>query len=115
MNALSVPGRGFMPNWSPSGKRLLYSAYHERDNSRPMLWVTDASGQEIGRNRQRLNLLTWADKCVWGSDTELFCGVPVELPIGAGYSKDTFSQISDNLYYINLETGVSKKISSIDQ
>jgi Tol biopolymer transport system component len=113
--ALTVPGRGFVPNWSTSGKRLLYSVYHERDNDRPMLWVSEASGQDIGKNRQKLNLMTWADKCVWSNDNEIFCAVPIDLPAGAGYDKSRFTDIPDNVYYINLETGLSKKINSTDQ
>lgn len=113
--ALTVPGRGFVPNWSPAGSRLLYSVYHERDNNRPMLWVSDASGQDIGRNRQKLNLMTWADKCVWKNDKEIVCAVPIDLPTGAGYDKTRFMDIPDNIYYINLETGLSQKINTGDQ
>lgn len=113
--ALTVPGRGFVPSWSPTGKLLLYSVYHERDNDKPMLWVSEASGQDIGKNRKKLNLMTWADKCVWSNDKELFCAVPIDLPIGAGYDESKFSDIPDDLYYINLDTGVSKKINSSDQ
>lgn len=114
-NALTVPGRGFVPSWSPSGKQLLYSVYHERDNNKPMLWISDASGQDIGKNRKKLNLMTWADKCVWSNDKELFCAVPIDLPAGAGYDRSRFTEIPDDVYYINLETGVSKKINSGDQ
>ncbi|MDD5438047.1 MAG: hypothetical protein PHC70_02795 [Patescibacteria group bacterium] len=113
--ALTVAGRGFVPNWSTSGKSLLYSVYHQRDNNKPMLWVSDASGQDIGKNRQKLNLMTWADKCVWSNDTEIFCAVPIDLPAGAGYDESRFSDVPDDIYYINLETGLSKKISAPDQ
>lgn len=114
-NALTVPGRGFIPNWSATGKRLLYSVYHERDSNKPMLWIADAMGQDIGKNRQKLNLMTWADKCVWSTDDEMFCAVPVDLPTGAGYDQSKFAEIPDNIYYINLKTALSKKINTPDQ
>lgn len=114
-SALTVPGRGFVPNWSPTGKKILYSVHHQRDGERPMLWISDASGQDVGRNRQKMNLMTWADKCVWANDKELFCAVPVELPIGAGFERKPFLVIPDDIYYINLDTGISKKISTPDQ
>lgn len=113
--ALNVPGRGFVPNWSPTGKKILYSVHHQRDGERPMLWISDASGQDVGRNRQKMNLITWADKCVWANDKEIFCAVPIELPIGAGYERSPFLGIPDDIYYINLDTGVSQKINTPEQ
>ncbi|MFA6161225.1 MAG: hypothetical protein WC766_03525 [Patescibacteria group bacterium] len=114
-NALTVQGSGFMPNWSATGKRLLYSVYHPNDSNKPMLWAVDSVGQDIGKNRQKLNLMTWADKCVWSSDDEIFCAVPVDLPAGAGYDKNKFAEVPDNIYYINLKTAMSKKINTPDQ
>ncbi len=113
--SLIVPGRGFMPSWSPTGKKLLFSAYHDRDQNKPTLWICDANGQDIGRNRQRLNLNTWADKCVWSNESELFCAVPIDLPVGAGFDEKRFAEIPDDIYYINLGDGTSKKISTPDQ
>ena len=113
--ALTVPGAGFVPNWSPTGKRLLYSVYHERDDNKPVLWVSDASGQDIGRNRQRLNLMTWADKCVWATDSSLICAVPVALAKGAGFDRNAYSDTPDDIYSIDLQSGASKKINTPDQ
>ncbi|MFZ6015325.1 MAG: TolB family protein [Patescibacteria group bacterium] len=108
--ALDVPGRGFIPNWSPSGNKILYSVYHERDNLRPMLWVSDASGSDIGRNRKKLNIITWADKCAWADENTLYCGVPSDLPPGAAIDPAAFSQVSNDIYKINLSTGISQKL-----
>ncbi len=113
--SLVVPGYGFQPNWSPSGKKILYSVYHTRDDNKPMLWISDASGDNIGTNRKKLNLNTWADKCVWGNENSLYCAVPVNLPGGAGYDEQSFNSITTDIYKIDLSTGVAKKISTPDQ
>lgn len=112
LKSLKVSGRGFIPNWSPNGKKLLYSVYHERDQYRPMLWVSDASGANIGQNRQKLNMITWADKCAWMDEVNIICAVPVNLPTGAGADPEAFSSVSDDIYHINLSNGISKKINT---
>ncbi len=108
---LKVAGKGFLPSWSPTGKQLLYSIYHARDNYKPMLWISDASGAEIGRNRRQLNINTWADKCVWDDEQTIYCGVPIALPDGAGWDRNLVSSVSDNIYRIDLKTGTAKKIN----
>ncbi len=112
--SLIVPGRGFLPNWSPNGQHLIYSVYHERDGLRPSLWVTGANG-DTSEGRRGLNLNTWADKCAWESENSLICGVPQSLDTGAGLNRDKFSDIPDDLYRIDLTNGVSVKISTADQ
>lgn len=109
---LKVAGKGFLPSWSPTGKQLLYSIYHERDNYKPMLWISEASGPEIGQNRRRLNINTWADKCVWHDEQTIYCGVPVALPDGAGWDRNLVSAVSDDIYRIDLKTGVAQKINT---
>jgi Tol biopolymer transport system component len=108
---LKVAGKGFLPSWSPTGKQLLYSIYHERDNYKPMLWISEASGPNIGQNRRRLNINTWADKCVWSDEQTLYCAVPVSLPDGAGWDREKFNATSDDMYKIDLKTGVAQKIN----
>jgi hypothetical protein len=113
--SLIVPGRGFLPNWSPSGKQVLYSVYHERDQLRPSLWVSGGSGDAIGENRRGLNLATWADKCAWQDENTLYCGVPQSLDVGAGLAPERFASVPDDVYKIDLRTGVSVKINTPDQ
>ncbi|MFA5935441.1 MAG: hypothetical protein WC787_01110 [Patescibacteria group bacterium] len=113
--SLVVPGRGFTPNWSPTGRQILYSVYHERDQLKPSLWVSGGAGDDIGEDRRSLNLNTWADKCVWSSDTEMYCGVPQTLDPGAGLSRERFANVPDDLYRVDLRTGVSTKINTADQ
>lgn len=112
LKPLKVAGKGFVPSWSPTGKQLLYSIYHERDNYKPMLWVSDAAGANIGLNRRRLNIYTWADKCVWNDEQTLYCGVPISLPDGAGWDREKMSAVSDDIYKIDLKTGIAQKINS---
>ncbi|MBU1032751.1 MAG: hypothetical protein ABII13_05400 [Patescibacteria group bacterium] len=113
--SLIVPGRGFQPNWSPTGKQILYSVYHERDEFRPSLWVSGGVGDQIGEDRRGLNLKTWADKCAWVDENDLICGVPQSLEIGAGLAPQNFTNVPDDVYRVNLRTGVSTKINTPDQ
>lgn len=109
---LKVAGKGFLPSWSPDGKQLLYSVYHERDQFKPMLWISDASGSQVGQNRRKLNINTWADKCAWADSSTIYCGVPVSLPAAAALDRDLVSSVSDDIYRINLNTGTAQKINS---
>lgn len=113
--SLIVPGRGFLPNWSPTGKQILYSVYHERDDLKPSLWISGGVGDAIGESRRGLNLTTWADKCAWQDDNVVYCGVPQTLDAGAGLARDRFAGTPDDLYKIDLRTGVSVKINTADQ
>jgi hypothetical protein len=111
--SLIVEGEGFEPNWSPTGKKLLYSVYSARSDFSPELWISDAYGDNIGNNRQTLKLNTWADKCSFADDTTLYCAVPQSLPQGSGMSREVANDISDDLYKIDLKTGL-KTIIPLD-
>ncbi len=109
--SLIVEGSGFQPQWSTTGNKLIYSVYSSRSDFKPELWVTDSSGDNIGNNRHLLNLNTWADKCTFSDDNILFCAVPRDLPTGAGMSRDIAQYNYDNLYKIDLRTGLKTPIS----
>ena len=47
-----VEGMGFQPQWSTTGKKLLYSVYSSRSDYKPELWLVDSYGDSIGNNRQ---------------------------------------------------------------
>lgn len=102
---LDVEGRGFIPNWSPSGSNLLYSVYQSGTGYLPSLWVSGASGDDIGSNRRELQLNTWADKCAWKSESEIVCGVPTSLGKGAGLQRSLFANTPDQLVKVNVDTG----------
>jgi len=112
LKSLKVAGKGFLPSWSPSGKQLLYSVYHERDSYKPMLWISDASGANVGQNRRKLNIQTWADKCAWADEQTIYCGVPISLPAGAALDRSAVSSVTDDIYRIDLTTGIAKKINT---
>lgn len=109
-----VEGRGFQPKWSPKGDRLLYSVYSNDNDLKPMLWIVDAQGDNIGAGRKKLNIETWADKCSFASDYELYCAVPENLEEGAGLFPELAKNTSDRLYKINTRTGTKKLIAIPD-
>lgn len=102
---LVVEGRGFIPNWSPSGQNILYSVYSGDVGFRPMLWVSGGSGDQINANRRNLGLQTWADKCAWHSEQFVYCAVPTNLGDGAGLQRELFTDTQDVIYKIDLASG----------
>jgi hypothetical protein len=109
-----IDGRGFQPKWQPEGKQLLYSVYSTATALKPELWLVDAEGDQIGNNRKRLNLQTWADKCSFASATDLYCAVPNSLDEGAGVFPELGQTTIDRLYRIDLATGAKKLIAIPD-
>src|SRR3989344_23883 len=105
-----VDGSGFEPQWSSTGKKLLYSVYSSRSDFKPELWLVDSQGDSIGNNRHLLKLNTWADKCTFSNDDTAFCAVPKDLPSGAGMSRDLAAYNYDDLYKIDLKTGLKTPI-----
>ncbi|QQR60971.1 hypothetical protein IPH19_00705 [Candidatus Uhrbacteria bacterium] len=102
---LVVEGRGFIPNWAPSGQNLLYSVHTSANNYLPTLWVSGAAGDSINANRINLQINTWADKCTWQGEQTLICGVPTRLGQGAGLQREIFQNNPDEIWKINLATG----------
>lgn len=105
-----VEGLDFQPKWSPSGRQLLYSVDSARSDFKPELWVVDAYGDSIGSNRRLIKLNTWAEKCSFAGDDTLFCAVPQSLPQGAGMSPAIADSIPDDVYKIDLATGIQTLI-----
>jgi hypothetical protein len=105
-----VEGSGFEPQWSTTGKKLLYSVYSSRSDFKPELWLVDSYGDSIGNNRQSLKLNTWADKCTFSNDSTAFCAVPKDLPTGSGMSREIAAFNYDDLYKIDLKTGLKTPI-----
>jgi len=110
----TVEGRGFQSKWSTTGDKLLYSVYSTDTNLNPQLWIVEASGDTIGQNRQSISLNTWADKCTFASNTEVYCAVPETLEKGAGLFPELADKTKDNLYKINLTTGTKELIAIPD-
>lgn len=108
----TVEGRGLTYEWSKTGDRLLYSVYNANSDMKPLLWIVDAQGENINKNRQSLELNTWADKCTFASNTEIYCAVPVNLETGAGLVRALADDNSDEIYKIDLTNGTKKLIAT---
>ena len=63
-------------------------------------------GDNIGSGRQLLGVNTWASKCAFADDSTVICGVPRFLPEGAGMSPDIAADTPDDLYRIDIKTGI---------
>ena len=113
--SIIAPGQGFVGNWSPTGKQILFSTWEPEDSNKPTLWIASGQASTMGADRKDLKLNTWADKCAWAGDTALFCGVPQDLPDNAGLMRAQFATLPDDLYKIDLQAGTAVKISTPDQ
>ncbi len=105
-----VEGLDFQSNWSPTGQKLLYSIDNSASSYKPDLWIVDAYGDSIGNNRKQLQLNTWAHKCSFADENTLFCAVPETLPDGAGMSPAIAKDTPDQLYKIDIRTGLKQPI-----
>ncbi|MBI4652640.1 hypothetical protein HY750_00060 [Candidatus Kuenenbacteria bacterium] len=104
--SMIVEGQDFKSQWSPKGDKLLYSVYNDAANNNPTLWVADAQGEDIGKNRISIGLQTWADKCIFSSDNETaYCAVPRNLPAGSGFYPELADKSPSDFYKINVKTG----------
>lgn len=109
-----INGRGFEPKWSVEGDRLLYSVYSSDNNMNPKLWIVDAQGDDIGYNRTNLGLDTWASKCTFATNNEVYCAVPQNLPQGAGMFPELADKSQDLLYKINTKNNTKTLIAIPD-
>lgn len=109
--SMVVEGRDFRGFWSPDGQKMLYSVYNSQDNFAPKLWISNASPDSVGDNRQNLELNTWADKCTFSSQTKIYCAVPEQLVYGSGLEPSSADQTPDQLYEIDLTTGSKNLIA----
>jgi Tol biopolymer transport system component len=110
--SMVVNGRGFDPAWSPDGKQLLYSVYASDSNLKPTLWIANAQGDAIGTGRTKLNVDTWADKCIFADSNKVYCAVPQNLQDGAGMFPELAAGTTDQLYQIDLTTNAKKLVSA---
>lgn len=107
-----VEGSGFKGSWDKDGKRLLYSVYSTSSQLKPTLWIADAKGEDIGKNRIELGVNTWVEKCAFSTDGgSVYCGVPKDLRTGAGIVPDLANQTTDDIYKIDLTTGAKTKVA----
>lgn len=109
-----VEGRGLNYTWSQTGDRLLYSVYNSKSDLKPLLWIVEAQGDRISEGRQSLGLNTWADKCTFATNTEIYCAVPTELEEGSGIFRAVAANSHDEIYKINLQNGTRTLIAIPD-
>lgn len=104
-------GLNFEGRWTPSGRKLLYSVSHQSTNFNPTLWLVDGSGNSMGQNRQPIGLQTWTHKCAFASETMVYCGVPRNLPRGAGIIPSVADGNADDIYRVNLTNGSVSRVA----
>jgi len=109
-----VEGRGLVTEWDPDGQKLLYSVYNERSELKPELWIVNAAPNNIGTNRKMLKLNTWADKCTFADERYVYCGVPTELPTGAGLAPELADSTADQIYRVDTVTNSKTIIDTED-
>lgn len=110
--ALRVEGFDFVPEWSPNGNHLLYSAAGQAGDFAPMLWLVNGSNGTLGAGRQNLGIRTWADKCVFQGEDTVYCAVPQSLPRGAGLQRDIADTIPDSVLKVDLQSGTASLVGS---
>lgn len=109
--SMIVEGLDFRPKWAPGGQQMIYSVAGSISDWKPQVWVVDAQGDNIGRNRRSIAINTWADKCTFSDQDTMYCAVPDELPRGAGLQPAIADNTPDTIYKINLNTGLQTKIA----
>jgi hypothetical protein len=106
--SMVVEGRGFNGVWSPSGQQMLYSVYDANNDYKPSLWISGASGDNVGANRRQISLNTWADQCVFASETYALCLAPQTMPAGAGLDRENLTgTLPSSVWAIDLRTGAT--------
>lgn len=103
--SLTVNGRDFRGLWSPTNEKILYSVYDVNDGYKPQLWISSALGDNVGDNRQKINLQTWVDKCTFAGENYAFCSAPQTLAYGSGLEPQINNDARDEIWAIDLKTG----------
>lgn len=110
--SLTVEGRGFESEWSPTGKKLLYSVYSGQNDFKPALWIVNAEGDSINTGRKMLDLNTWSEKCAFADDRFIYCAVPTDLQTGAGFAPGLADTTNDKIYKIDTETNIKTELKT---
>jgi hypothetical protein len=92
---------------------MLYSTDSSATDNKPVLGIVDADGQNIGKNNRSLNVSTFADKCTFAPDGDtVYCAVPSEQKFGYGLEPGILENVPDDLYKIDLNSGIASKIAT---
>ncbi len=106
-----IEGRDFEGLWSKTGDKLLYSVYNSASDFKPMIWTVTTSSDNMSQYRKQLNVNTWASKCYFKDNDNIYCAVPESLPEGSGIYPEVADNIPDNIYKINVSTGAKQFIA----
>ena len=79
-----------------------------------MLWIVNSEGENIGSGRKSLGIETWADKCIFNNNKDVYCAVPNDLEKGAGIFPELAKNTQDRIYKIDSITGMKKLIAIPD-
>ncbi len=109
--SLQTNGVGFLGEWSPKGKQILYSVFSKDTNYNPSLHIAGAEGDNIGLGNRSLNIQTWPDKCVFESEEIVYCAVPRSLEAGSGIFRERAYSVRDSIYKIDLINNISSVIA----
>ena len=112
--SILVEGYGFEGQWSQTGDRMIYSVHGSDSDFKPEVWVVNAQGNAAGSGRRNLKIETWAHKCTFGSNTEVFCAVPNSIETGYGFNPSLNNSVPDSFYKINLNTGARELLALPD-
>lgn len=104
--SLVIDGRGLEVDWSPIGDKISYSVYSGDNNYNPRLYIVNAQGEQIGKDRIDTGLNTWAHKCTFNNTgLYVYCAAPRDLPEGSGMIPEIGQFARDDFYKINARTG----------
>lgn len=106
-----IEGRGFEGLWSKKGDKLLYSVYNSESSFKPLLWTVTTDSENMSQYRRKIEINTWADKCSFFDNENIYCAVPESLPDASGIYPEIADDIPDNIYKINITTGEKKFIA----
>lgn len=110
--AMTVPGRGFQGEWSPTGDKILYSVFAKETLYNPELYLADGRAESFGSTNVDLGLQTWPSKCAFApSGTTVFCAVPQYLEPATNLVPELIGNIPDDFYKIDLTSGKKELIA----
>jgi hypothetical protein len=110
--SLEIEGTHFRSIWSPQGTWLMYHVVMPEYGFRPVLWAVATNGSRFSSAKLNLGLRTWVEKCVFESESIIYCAVPRYLEEGAGLYEDEVDDFDDEIYKIDLVKNKKQRIAS---
>lgn len=99
---------GLQTLWSPDGSRVLVS-HTDYQGKNLQMEIYDNNGKSI----QKLTMKTLPEKCAWAGSTQLYCGVPKQIPFNVplpdNYLTGEFGT-QDTLSLLNVDINESTEI-----